>query len=52
MAANLFSEIEFLKGVGKAKGEKYRKLGCQEEVYGLVFGRADPFLSSSCPKRR
>ena len=27
MAANLFSEIEYLKGVGKARGEKYRKLG-------------------------
>lgn len=27
MAANLFSDIEYLKGVGKAKGEKYRKLG-------------------------
>lgn len=27
MPANLFSEIEYLKGVGKARGEKYRKLG-------------------------
>lgn len=27
MAADLFSDIEYLKGVGKAKGEKYRKLG-------------------------
>ena len=27
MAATLFSEIEYLKGVGKARGEKYRKLG-------------------------
>ncbi len=27
MASDLFSDIEYLKGVGKAKGEKYRKLG-------------------------
>lgn len=27
MATDLFSDIEYLKGVGKAKGEKYRKLG-------------------------
>lgn len=27
MPADLFSDIEYLKGVGKAKGEKYRKLG-------------------------
>ena len=27
MAAGLFSEIEYLKGVGRARGEKYRTLG-------------------------
>lgn len=27
MATDLFTEIEYLKGVGKSKGEKYRKLG-------------------------
>ena len=27
MPTTLFSEIEYLKGVGKARGEKYRKLG-------------------------
>lgn len=36
MAANLFSEIEYLKGVGKAKGEKYRKLGITSP-YDLLY---------------
>lgn len=36
MAANLFSEIEYLKGVGKAKGEKYRKLGVTTP-YDLLY---------------
>ncbi len=36
MAANLFSDIEFLKGVGKAKGEKYRKLGISSP-YDLLY---------------
>lgn len=27
MASNLFGDIEYLKGVGTARGEKYRKLG-------------------------
>ena len=27
MPTTLFSDIEYLKGVGKARGEKYRKLG-------------------------
>ena len=27
MPTTLFSEIEYLKGVGRARGEKYRKLG-------------------------
>lgn len=36
MAANLFSEIEYLKGVGPAKGEKYRKLGINSP-YELIY---------------
>lgn len=36
MATNLFSEIEYLKGVGKAKGEKYRKLGISTP-YDLLY---------------
>ncbi|MBR5512670.1 MAG: ATP-dependent DNA helicase RecG [Ruminococcus sp.] len=36
MAANLFSDIEFLKGVGRAKGEKYRKLGISTP-YDLLY---------------
>ncbi|HRR76914.1 MAG TPA: ATP-dependent DNA helicase RecG [Ruminococcus sp.] len=36
MAANLFSEIEYLKGVGKARGEKYRKLGINSP-YELIY---------------
>lgn len=34
--ATLFSEIEFLKGVGKARGEKYRKLGINSP-YELIY---------------
>ncbi len=36
MAADLFSEIEYLKGVGKARGEKYRKLGI-DNPYELIY---------------
>ena len=36
MAADLFSEIEYLKGVGKARGEKYRKLGINSP-YDLIY---------------
>lgn len=36
MVANLFSEIEYLKGVGPAKGEKYRKLGINSP-YELIY---------------
>lgn len=36
MAADLFSEIEYLKGVGSARGEKYRKLGISTP-YDLIF---------------
>ena len=36
MAANLFSEIEYLKGVGKTRGEKYRRLGITSP-YELIY---------------
>lgn len=36
MAATLFSDIEYLKGVGKARGEKYRKLGISNP-YELIY---------------
>ncbi|MBP7187279.1 MAG: ATP-dependent DNA helicase RecG [Ruminococcus sp.] len=36
MATHLFSEIEYLKGVGKARGEKYRKLGINSP-YELIY---------------
>ena len=36
MPTTLFSDIEYLKGVGKARGEKYRKLGIQTP-YDLIY---------------
>ena len=36
MAATLFSDIEYLRGVGKARGEKYRKLGVTTP-YELIY---------------
>ena len=36
MATSLFSDIEYLKGVGKARGEKYRKLGITSP-YELIY---------------
>ena len=36
MATHLFSEIEYLKGVGRARGEKYRKLGINSP-YELIY---------------
>ena len=36
MPTNLFSEIEYLKGVGKARGEKYRKIGVNSP-YELLY---------------
>ena len=36
MPTTLFSEIEYLKGVGKARGEKYRKLGITSP-YELIY---------------
>lgn len=41
---NLFGEIEYLKGVGKARGEKYRKLGISspyELIYHIPRGYLD-----------
>lgn len=36
MATSLFSDIEYLKGVGKTKGEKYRRLGITSP-YELIY---------------
>lgn len=36
MAASIFSDIEYLKGVGKARGEKYRKIGITSP-YELIY---------------
>ena len=36
MSADLFTDIEYLKGVGKARGEKYRKLGITTP-YELIY---------------
>ena len=36
MPADLFTDIEYLKGVGKARGEKYRKLGITTP-YELIY---------------
>ena len=36
MPTTLFSDIEYLKGVGKARGEKYRKLGINSP-YELIY---------------
>lgn len=36
MASNLFGDIEYLKGVGSARGEKYRKLGINSP-YELIY---------------
>lgn len=47
MAANLFSEIEYLKGVGKARGEKYRKLGINSP-YELIYHIPRAYLDFRC----
>ncbi len=47
MAANLFSEIEYLKGVGKARGEKYRKLGITTP-YELIYHIPRAYLDYRC----
>lgn len=36
MPTDLFSEIEYLRGVGRARGEKYRKLGINSP-YELIY---------------
>ncbi len=47
MPANLFSEIEYLKGVGKARGEKYRKLGITTP-YELIYHIPRAYLDYRC----
>lgn len=47
MPANLFSEIEYLKGVGKARGEKYRKLGITSP-YELIYHIPRSYLDYRC----
>lgn len=47
MAANLFSEIEYLKGVGRARGEKYRKLGITTP-YELIYHIPRAYLDYRC----
>lgn len=46
MPATLFSEIEYLKGVGKARGEKYRKLGINSP-YELIYHIPRSYLDFS-----
>ncbi|MBQ3915507.1 MAG: hypothetical protein II690_02850, partial [Ruminococcus sp.] len=36
MSATLFSDIEYLRGVGEARGAKYRKLGIASP-YDLIY---------------
>lgn len=47
MPATLFSEIEYLKGVGKARGEKYRKLGITSP-YELIYHIPRAYLDFRC----
>lgn len=47
MPANLFSEIEYLKGVGKARGEKYRKLGITTP-FELIYHIPRAYLDFRC----
>jgi len=47
MPATLFSDIEYLKGVGKARGEKYRKLGITNP-YGLIYHIPRSYLDFRC----
>jgi len=46
MPATLFSGIEYLKGVGKARGEKYRKLGIKSP-YELIYHIPRTYLDFS-----
>lgn len=47
MPADLFTEIEYLKGVGKARGEKYRKLGITSP-YELIYHIPRAYLDFRC----
>lgn len=47
MPSKLFSEIEYLKGVGAARGEKYRKLGITTP-YELVYHIPRAYLDYRC----
>ena len=47
MPATLFSDIEYLKGVGKARGEKYRKLEITNP-YGLIYHIPRDYLDFRC----
>ena len=47
MPATLFSDIEYLKGVGKARGEKYRKLDITNP-YGLIYHIPRDYLDFRC----
>ena len=47
MSATLFSEIEYLKGVGRARGEKYRKLGITSP-YKLIYHIPRTYLDFRC----
>lgn len=47
MPATLFTEIEYLKGVGRARGEKYRKLGITTP-YELIWHIPRAYLDFRC----
>lgn len=47
MPSKLFGEIEYLKGVGKARGEKYRKLGVTTP-YDLIYHIPRAYLDFRC----
>ncbi len=47
MPTTLFSEIEYLKGVGKSRGEKYRKLGITSP-YELIYHIPRAYLDFRC----
>lgn len=47
MPTTLFCEIEYLKGVGKARGEKYRKLGITSP-YELIYHIPRAYLDFRC----
>ena len=47
MASTLFSDIEYLKGVGMARGEKYRKLGINSP-FELIYHIPRTYLDFRC----